>query len=249
MKIKIFIFLQFLQLSAFAQSDLVIFDRLQKAYPDDIEHFSDNKIFFKDKSFLIFDDKKQKTIVEILENPDIQDMFLMKYASYKNKIKTDAGRNRNDAFFKKIYGNCKSEVEKNLVQIVWCPKLVNQKIYVTTKNGVSEKMKLISAALDEIPSLKKYLISIGGTFNWRIIAATTRQSMHSFGMTIDINSKYSDYWQWNCKCTDEKKTVKYQNQIPEKIVEIFEKQGFIWGGNWEHFDTMHFEYRPELLLK
>ena len=241
--------LQFLQLTTFAQSDRAIFDRLKKSYPDAVEKFSDNKIFFKDKSFLIFDDKKQKTASEILENPDIQDMFLMKYASYKNKIKTDAGRVRNDTFFKKIYGNSKSEVEKNLVQIVWCPKLVNQKIYVTTNNGVSKKLKKISAELDEIPSLKKYLVNIGGTFNWRKIASTNRQSMHSYGMTIDINSKYSNYWQWICKCHNEKKTVPYQNQIPEKIVEIFEKQGFIWGGNWEHFDTMHFEYRPELLLE
>jgi hypothetical protein len=23
--------------------------------------------------------------------------------------------------------------------------------------------------------------------------------------------------------------------------------GFIWGGYWYHYDTMHFEYRPELL--
>ncbi|MDP3291618.1 MAG: M15 family metallopeptidase, partial [Sulfuricurvum sp.] len=23
--------------------------------------------------------------------------------------------------------------------------------------------------------------------------------------------------------------------------------GFIWGGRWYHYDTMHFEYRPELL--
>jgi hypothetical protein len=28
-------------------------------------------------------------------------------------------------------------------------------------------------------------------------------------------------------------------------VEIFERHGFIWGGKWGHFDTMHFEYRPE----
>jgi hypothetical protein len=35
--------------------------------------------------------------------------------------------------------------------------------------------------------------------------------------------------------------------MPEEIVAIFEKHGFIWGGKWYHFDTMHFEYRPELL--
>ena len=28
---------------------------------------------------------------------------------------------------------------------------------------------------------------------------------------------------------------------------IFEKHGFIWGGRWYHYDTMHFEYRPEMI--
>ena len=32
-----------------------------------------------------------------------------------------------------------------------------------------------------------------------------------------------------------------------EIVRIFEKHGFIWGGKWHHYDTMHFEYRPELV--
>ena len=26
-----------------------------------------------------------------------------------------------------------------------------------------------------------------------------------------------------------------------------ERHGFVWGGKWLHFDTMHFEFRPELL--
>jgi len=30
-------------------------------------------------------------------------------------------------------------------------------------------------------------------------------------------------------------------------VAVFERHGFIWGGKWFHYDTMHFEYRPELL--
>nr|WP_297937988.1 M15 family metallopeptidase [uncultured Campylobacter sp.] len=33
--------------------------------------------------------------------------------------------------------------------------------------------------------------------------------------------------------------------MPEEIVRVFEKHGFIWGGRWVSFDTMHFEYRPE----
>jgi hypothetical protein len=66
-------------------------------------------------------------------------------------------------------------------------------------------------------------------------------------MTIDINTKYSDYWEWDCKCSNEKAEVNYKNRIPQLIVDIFEKHGFIWGGKWYHYDTMHFEYRPELL--
>jgi hypothetical protein len=27
---------------------------------------------------------------------------------------------------------------------------------------------------------------------------------------------------------------------------VFEAERFIWGGKWYHYDTMHFEYRPEL---
>jgi hypothetical protein len=29
--------------------------------------------------------------------------------------------------------------------------------------------------------------------------------------------------------------------------QVLEKHGFIWGGKWYHFDTMHLEHRPELL--
>jgi len=33
--------------------------------------------------------------------------------------------------------------------------------------------------------------------------------------------------------------------MPQSVVDAFERQGFIWGGKWNHYDTMHFEYRPE----
>ncbi len=39
------------------------------------------------------------------------------------------------------------------------------------------------------------------------------------------------------------------NRTPREIMDIFEKYGFIWGGYWYHYDTMHFEYRPEILKK
>ena len=41
--------------------------------------------------------------------------------------------------------------------------------------------------------------------------------------------------------------MQYKNRFPRKLVDIFERHGFIWGGAWYHYDTMHFEFRPELL--
>ena len=68
--------------------------------------------------------------------------------------------------------------------------------------------------------------------------------MHSWGAAIDINAARADYWLWQGSGVIEAGLV---NRIPTEIVAIFERHGFIWGGKWSHYDTMHFEYRPELL--
>jgi len=224
--------------------------KLMMHYPQ-IKSYQNGYLVFIDNTRLRYDDGEHKTYYQKLENADIEDMFSQSYSKglipkeiAKNN---DPGRIRNEAFFKKIYGESKTKVEEHLVEISWCPKLVNRKLKVTKINGVAEKLKAISDELDTHPELKKYLENAGGTFNRRLINGTNRLSLHSFGMTIDIHVKYSNYWQWDCKSTKEDISLKYKNQIPQLIVDIFEKNGFIWGGKWYHYDTMHFEYRPELL--
>jgi len=226
--------------------------KLIKCYPDFISGFSNNHLLFKDGTRMVWDDGiKNKSFKDLLEKPDLKDMFLQPYSTGTLKSPPakdfDPGRVRNEAFFMKIYGSTEKQASRHLTEITWCPKLVGQKIRVTTVNGIDKKLTQISKELDEHPELKKYLTNIGGTFAWRNIAGTNRHSMHSFGMTIDINTAYSDYWQWACKCTNEDAAFLYKNRIPQLIVDIFEKYGFIWGGKWYHFDTMHFEYRPELI--
>jgi hypothetical protein len=226
--------------------------KLIKCYPDFIAGFADNHLIFKDGGKLIWDDGiKNKSFKDLLEKPDVKDMFSQTYTTGTLKSPPaknfDPGRIRNEPLFLKMYGSTEKEAKQHLTEIIWCPKLVSQKITVTTINGIDKKLMQISKELDEHPELKKYLTNIGGTFAWRNIAGTNRHSMHSFGMTIDINTAYSDYWQWSCKCTNEEADIKYKNRIPQIIVDIFEKYGFIWGGKWYHYDTMHFEYRPELI--
>jgi hypothetical protein len=239
---------------SFAQSNVIPPDalRLIGAYKNFIQGYEDNHIVFKDKSKMVWDDGiKDKSDRSRLNNPDLKDMFSQKYITGLLKQSPDKnydpGRIRNEPFFLKMYGLSEKQVKNNLTEITWCPKLVGQKIRVTKVNGVDKKLIQISKELDQHPELKKYLTNIGGTFSWRNIKGTKRHSMHSFGMTIDINTVYSDYWQWACNCTAEDAAIKYKNRIPQIIIDTFEKYGFIWGGKWYHFDTMHFEYRPELI--
>jgi D-alanyl-D-alanine carboxypeptidase len=61
----------------------------------------------------------------------------------------------------------------------------------------------------------------------------------------DIAEAHTHYWLWSKAAPDGH--VPYKNEVPIEIVQIFERHGFIWGGRWYHYDTMHFEYRPEII--
>lgn len=221
--------------------------RLLQAYPDHLTKASKNSIFWNDGSEMIYDDGNSSKDYEILlDFPDLEDQMAMEYpvnyefdgALIEN---FDPGRIRYEPFFKKIYGSSRGEVKKHLVPIKWLPGTMNKTLYVTSVNDVNKKLQAISDELDKLPpEYKKFLDNPAGTFKWRYIAGTKRLSPHSFGIAIDINVNHSSYWRWDLP------EYKYKNQIPRQIVEIFEKYQFIWGGKWYHYDTMHFEYRPEL---
>lgn len=220
--------------------------KLKKAYPDFIDSVDNNHLYFKDGTKMIYDDGREKTFEEKLEDPDLEDMMSQEYPMGRDyeipDVNEDPGRIRYEPFFMKIYGSSASEVKQYLVSIKWMPKSTNATVTITSRNGVNIQLKAVSDELDKLPqNLKKYVTKTAGTFYWRNIAGTNRLSAHSFGIAIDINTEYSDYWQWD-------KNFKYKNRIPLEIVEIFENYGFIWGGKWYHYDTMHFEYRPELLV-
>ena len=225
---------------------------LINAYPEYVIGYKDNLLFFFDSTSIIFDDAIIKTEQELLNNADINDMFIYTYpkgATLPNfKPKYDPGRIRNELFFKKIYGSSKEEVINNLVEVNWCPKLVGKKIKITSVNNIHLKIKKICQELDEHPEFLPYIESLGGTFNWRKIKDTDRLSMHSFGLAIDLNVSKANYWKWDVKNNNKESILNYRNKFPKEIILIFEKHGFIWGGKWKHYDTMHFEYRPELLI-
>lgn len=217
--------------------------KLVNSYPEFLDSADEKYVYWKDGTKMIWDDGRKKSFDEMLENPDLEDMMSIKYPS-GNKWDSppsknfDPGRIRKEDFFKKMYGSNEDEVRKNCVQIDW----FGTTVLVSKVNGLDQAIKQVMKRLQKLPvEFHKYFTRTGGTFYWRFIKNTERLSAHSFGAAIDINTEYSDYWEWS-------KDSKYKNQIPIEIVEVFEKNGFIWGGKWYHYDTMHFEYRPELLV-
>lgn len=214
------------------------------AYPDFITGYRDGKVIFKDGSQMVYDDGRKKDFAYMLDNSDLEDMFYVPYRQPNTEpaYQEDAGRSRNEALFKKMYGNSAAAVQRNLVSVPW----FGQTVKFTSVNGAAEQLKKVCDELAQHPELRKYLKS-SGTFYWRPVRGAKRQSAHSYGIAFDIGVDFSDYWLWKNKGATENSKLKYANRYPRAIVDIFEKHGFIWGGSWYHYDTMHFEYRPEIL--
>lgn len=226
--------------------------RLPAVYPDFIDRIDGNELVWRDGTRTIIDDGRgPKSAEQRFLSPDIKDIFATPYVpgppAAPPGLDEDPGRARPTALFDKMYGDCtKGETQKLLVDVVWLPNKWGQKLKVTKVNGVADRVAAISLALDALPArFDQYLVPPAGTFNCRAIAGTTRPSAHGSGIAIDMATAHAHYWRWSKKGPDGRPA--YRNNIPPEIVAIFEAQGFIWGGKWYHFDTMHFEYRPELL--
>ncbi|MCC8980587.1 M15 family metallopeptidase [Bradyrhizobium acaciae] len=240
-----------------AQSKSELLDRLVRAYPDALSAHDDTTITWRDGTVMPVDDGVSgKSFDQMLRNASILDQMRQPYPSGPSAPpaqNVDPGRFRNEAFFKKMYGDCNTaEVRRNLVTITWLPRSWGKPVQVTRVNGVAERLKQVSAEIEALdPALRAAAFPIAGVLSCRAVADTGRMSMHGYAAAIDLNLKVSDYWLWvgkgEGKGAGKGKSIPYKNRMPREIVDIFERHGFIWGGKWYHYDTMHFEYRPELL--
>ena len=225
---------------------------LVTAYPDFIDRIEGNDLVWKDGTRMPIDDGKgAKGFAALLDDPDIKDMFSMTYPAGEHglppPVNFDPGRVRNMPLLKKMYGDCRTAgFMAKAANVVWLPSQYGKSIKFTKINGAAAALQKVSDELDRLPArFLEYLRPTQGTYNCRAIAGTSRQSAHGFGLAIDIAAAHSSYWLWSKPAADGR--IPYANQIPWEIVDIFEKHGFIWGGKWYHYDTMHFEYRPEII--
>ncbi|WP_432406212.1 M15 family metallopeptidase [Wukongibacter sp. M2B1] len=227
---------------------------LLMAYPEDIKDIQkekDGKVYIVMKSGrkILYDDKRTKGYQEKLANPDLQDMMEQVYplsniTKLMNK-EFDPGRIRVYTLLKEVYGGSNQQVQSNL-----CNVKMGYKNYPFNENNkaadrLRSSMKEITSLANNKQNIYSFLFPASGTFNYRYIAGTNRLSPHSFGIAVDLKRDKRDYWKWASRDEGEKRLKSY----PREIVEVFESNGFIWGGKWGHFDILHFEYRPEIIMK
>lgn len=227
---------------------------LAAAYSNTIKALDANTIMFNNGVKMSTGTVSNKPFRKILDNPSLADQLSQRYPLnfVVPKQYEDAGRIRNDDFFKNMYGSNFAQVRQNMTSVRWLPSGGN--VQFNRLNGAAEKLQQVGNEIAQYPELKSYVSHTLGSLNFRKIAGTNRLSAHSFGIAIDFQlpKHLHKYWRWD-GCTTEDKVCPFptqlmQDQNLQRIVQIFEKHGFIWGGKWASYDSVHFEYRPELLI-
>lgn len=118
--------------------------------------------------------------------------------------------------------------------------------YVVRTNFMGKSLLWHKWAIVPLMNVQKKLIAEGWntkyhwedlqTYSRRYIAGTHVTSNHAFPVAIDINPKQNP--------------MKYNNKLvtdlPPRVVQIFQEEGFKWGGTYKTVkDAMHFEYLGE----
>lgn len=226
---------------------------LMLAYPGYITGVqTDNSktyLIMKSGKSILYDDKRMKTVEEKITDADVQDMLETPYPLTEihslSSTNVDPGRTRAYDLINGIYGSSKDIISNKLTSV----DFGDQHLPFNKEAGAAAALAAAAAsaaalALDQ-PQIADFLYPSSGTFNYRVIAGTDRLSPHAYGIAIDLKSSPNGYWRWASPEAGEELLKSY----PRDIVRIFENNGFIWGGKWNHFDLFHFEYRPEIIIK
>ncbi len=224
---------------------------LMLAYPVDItgaEKDTDGLIYVLTASGgkIAYDDGRIKSFEQKLADADIEDMMALPYPldmiTAVPEGHNDPGRIRCLSLLHAVYGDSQSDIEDNLRSVSPCG-LFNR------RGGAAAALEAafgdIAVLIKARPDIGGFVYPLNGTYNHRVIAGTRTLSPHAFGIAIDLASGPGDYWRWATREQGQGRLASY----PPELVQTMEAHGFIWGGKWAHFDYLHFEYRPELIIK
>lgn len=224
---------------------------LELAFPDLVVDDTEGTVTVYGETFPLGQDSGRPDRQRI-SDPSIAEMFTRIYPltfdlERRNTPWDDPGRARHDGLFRALYGRTEKQVAASLLRVEYSGAAQRARFSANRRQCVAQQLQAaLNAISAEGTEMDRYFAKVGGSFNWRVIAGTKRLSAHSFGIAVDFNTDLGGYWRWSGY--EEGNVGAYINQYPEALVRNMERFGFIWGGKWHHFDGMHFEYRPEIIL-
>lgn len=174
--------------------------------------------------------RKKGTAAAIAAEKPIDDSFLCALLDTRTRAKTETHIKKTQLFGKR------TNIHELLVPLF---------------AAIDTEVTALSKTNADVAHFLTTIYEVGG-YNWRTIDGTnSRRSNHSYGIAVDItikNNKKTTYWEWERVWNADWMLVPQKRlwSPPESVVKVFEKYGFVWGGTWDEYDTMHFEYRPEL---
>ena len=129
-------------------------------------------------------------------------------------------------------------------------------VHYSIVNELARVEETILAAAITDPQIQAWKNNIRTMYawNWRNIAGTQTRSFHSYGIAVDILPRVTGgrevFWAWAAARRPEWWNIPYSGRYhpPDAVIRAFELYGFVWGGKWLFFDTMHFEFRPEVMV-
>ena len=221
-------------------------DVLQSVYRDVIFSVTNNTIRLIDGRIVVVDDGRRKSHLGKVRDGDIEDMLAQIYPlgkCYKKRSRNqDPGRIRNETLLRALYGKNAYQVRQHLAPIDW----FGTTVFVSKLHGAYAAAVNVRRDLERLDHKYHPVFKTPGeTFRWRKVKNRDRLSVHAFAIALDMNAAFAN--DWRSRRSKPGKVRRYRNKVPNEVVEVFERHGFIWAGKWYHYDTQHFEYRPELI--
>lgn len=173
-------------------------------------------------------------IILVQVNPELTKFKSIDIGTIKGmEIKNEISENMSSPLMQcmtSTYGSSAAEVEKNLNTVNFLG--MDYRVHWKMAEALRKAQREITAAGINYKSTDP----AGGGYNWRKnVNSPNEQSLHSFGIAIDINpGKNPNYKSTARPC---------KTDIPEQVRQILKNNGFRWGGDYKSVcDSMHFEW-------
>ncbi len=135
-------------------------------------------------------------------------------------------------------------------------QIVCNKLVATDLNNIFKELSQLRFPIEQITPVSQYDYTYNKSnddnytycFDYRKETSSNKRSNHSYGFALDINPVQNPYksagktFPSNAREQLSTGRIRYTDPMGQKVIELFKKYGWSWGGDWKSVkDYMHFQ--------